>query len=138
MNQHMMKTLYLIRGLPGSGKSTLAKQILLATGGNLSNHLEADMYFETKNGYEFDVEKLPQAHSWCQSMTEHKMRRQESTVVVSNTFTTLDEMRPYKLMAERNGYVLFILTTENAFQNVHGVPDSKLQAMYDRFERIPY
>jgi hypothetical protein len=57
-------------------------------------------------------------------------------VVVSNTFTQEWEMKPYIEMAERYGYRVHTLIVENRHggNNVHGVPDDKLEIMKNRFE----
>ena len=58
----MEKRLILVRGIPGSGKSTFARSL----GGV---HYEADMFFlDEMSNYVFDVTKIKDAHSWCQSM----------------------------------------------------------------------
>ena len=83
-----MKTLILVRGLPGSGKSTFAKLLE-------GKHIETDMFFITNGEYKFDVSKLKEAHSWCQSMVGSWMSDSEELIVISNTFTQEWEMTPY-------------------------------------------
>jgi predicted kinase len=92
-----MTTLTLVRGLPGSGKSTYARQ--LATLG--TEHLEADMFFVDDDGnYTFNPSRLHAAHEWCLVATTAFFSRGTS-VIVSNTFTTMKEMRPYLAVATR-------------------------------------
>lgn len=123
-----MKNLILLRGLPGAGKSTLAKLIC-------NQVVEADMYFETQDGYKFDAAKLKQAHEWCKERTEQYMT-QGFNVVVSNTFTTESEMAPYVHLAVKHGYRLVSLVVENRHgsRSVHSVPDETLRKMYNRFQ----
>jgi plasmid replication initiation protein len=59
-----------------------------------------------------------------------------SKIVVSNTFTQEWEMQPYYELAEKYGYRVFSLIVENRHkgENIHGVPDEKLEIMKNRFE----
>lgn len=125
-----MARLILIRGIPGSGKSTLAKSILSQVYGK---HMEADMYFDREGEYKFDATKLGAAHGWCQSETKYFLEK-DITVVVSNTFTTIKELRPYFVMAKELGIVAEVIVCQNQFGNVHGVPEESLKRMRDRFQ----
>jgi predicted kinase len=130
----MDKKLYIVRGLPGSGKTTFAKTL----GGV---HFEADQYFMVDGEYKFDVTKLKNAHSWCQTQVSNAMLLNytaniNNVIVVSNTFTQEWEMTPYVEMANEWGYTVFVIIVENRHggKNVHGVPDDKLEIMKNRFE----
>ena len=127
------KMLYLIRGLPGSGKSTLAQ-------GLAGLRVEADSFFmkETHSGrdyYSFDATQLHQAHKWCQSVAERWMQDREFPVIVSNTFTTEKEMKPYLDMAKEYGYDVTSIIVENRHGNksVHDVPAETIDKMRNRF-----
>jgi predicted kinase len=126
----MEKVLYIVRGIPGSGKSTFAKTFKTV------EHYEADMFFMRGNGYEFDATKLKAAHEWCQDMVFMSMKRNEPTIVVSNTFTQEWEMEPYLEMAKTHEYKVFSIIVENRHGgiNEHGVPDEVLTKMRERFE----
>lgn len=122
-------TLTLIRGLPGSGKSTIAK--LLASGG--ANHYEADMYFIDDHGqYKFDQNQIAQAHEWCQHQTRLELECGESAIV-SNTFTTWRELRPYYEIAAEFGVTPSVILMQNNYGNIHDVPEVSLQRMRGRF-----
>jgi predicted kinase len=128
------KILYIVRGIPGSGKTTFAKSL----GGV---HFEADQYFMVDGEYKFDFTKLKNAHNWCQTQVSNAMLLNytaniNNTIVVSNTFTQEWEMQPYIDMAKEWGYMVFTIIVENRHggQNVHGVPDDKLEIMRNRFE----
>ena len=130
-----MKSLYLLRGLPGAGKSTLAKKLGDA-------HFEADMYFTNENGqYIFNGADIKKAHEWCQNEVQlamilnHTSGLNES-IVVSNTFTQEWEMEPYYKLAETYGYRVFSLIVENRHggENLHNVPQDKIEVMRERFE----
>lgn len=130
-----MRDLYLVRGIPGSGKSTLAQR-LAALNRHVHQcsvvHYEADQYFMDDQGnYNFDVTKLHQAHKWCQDKTREGLTA-NATVIVSNTFTTKKELKPYFDMAREFGIMPVVYLAQNQFQNVHNVPADKLQAMLNR------
>ena len=130
-----MNTLTLIRGIPGSGKSTLAKLLVdnCARYGAMMHHFEADMWFYRGGKYDFDAAKLRLAHQWCQESTADCLRTGYH-VVVSNTFTTIKELKPYFEMSyDILGKPPIVYVAQNEFQNIHSVPDEKLLAMKQRF-----
>jgi predicted kinase len=129
--------LILLRGLPGSGKSTLAKIILQLRNTDDPEVLSADDFFENKEGdYNFDPSKIKEAHNYCQFRCSERMRQQKAKIVVANTFTQEWEMDEYFKMAERYNYRIHTVIVENRHgnENVHGVPENKLQQMKNRFE----
>jgi predicted kinase len=133
-----MPELILVRGIPGSGKSTLAKTLMYfrqSVDYADFDHFEADQFFiDQKTGkYNFDASKLNQAHNWCLDQTREGLTR-NAVVYVSNTFTTKRELKPYFEMAKEFGIVPVVYLAQNQFNNVHNVPEDKLQAMRDRFQ----
>jgi predicted kinase len=129
--------LILLRGLPGSGKSTLAKIILQLRSTDEPEVLSADDFFEDKGGdYNFDPTKIKEAHNYCQFRCSERMRQQKARIVVANTFTQEWEMDEYFKMAERYNYRVHTVIVENRHgnENVHGVPEDKLQQMKNRFQ----
>ena len=121
--------LTLIRGLPGSGKSTYAKSLIKKG----MKHFEADM-FHTKNGvYDWQPSKARQGHEWCLNQTR-KFLEKGKRVIVSNTFTTYQELAPYLDMAEDLDVEVKIIKCVGEFGSVHGVPESTLRKMADRWE----
>lgn len=129
-----MKNLILVRGIPGSGKTTLARNLCNLLDNVMARHYEADMYFEDAQGnYNFDASKLNRAHNWCIDKTREALE-ENRTVVVSNTFTTKKELKPYFDMAREFDIVPVVYLAQNQFNNVHNVPADKLQAMRDRFQ----
>jgi len=128
--------LILLRGLPGSGKTTLAKIILQLRSTDEPEILSADDFFEDNEGdYNFDPTKLKEAHNYCQFRCSERMRQQKAKIVVANTFTQEWEMDEYFKMAERYNYRVHTVIVENRHgnENVHGVPEDKLQQMKNRF-----
>jgi predicted kinase len=129
--------LILLRGLPGAGKTTLASVILQNPSGYEPEILSADDFFvDNKGNYNFDSSKLREAHNYCQFRCSERMRQQKTRIVVANTFTQEWEMEEYFKMAERYNYRVHTIIVENRHgsNNIHGVPDDKLQQMKQRFE----
>ncbi len=134
----MGKVLVLLRGLPGSGKSSFANLIW-------SSFVicEADQFFyDAEGNYNFDPSKLKKAHKYCRDKVESFMLDNEKNpqfypeIIVSNTFTREWEMEEYFKLANKYGYKVVSLIIENRHggKNVHGVPDSKINEMRNRFE----
>jgi predicted kinase len=123
--------LVLVRGISGSGKSTFAN-MLVELG---FVHFEADKYFTTPNGeYHFDASKLSDAHEWCFEQTFLNLGW-GNDVVVSNTFTQGWEIERYITSYKKlTGKFPFVLTSNGAYDNVHGVPDAVLKKQKDRFD----
>lgn len=129
----MVKTLYLLRGLPGSGKSTLAKQLSQAL--NIP-YFEADMYHINDAGvYQWQPENIAASHAWCEAQVLRCLE-QGISVIVSNTFSTENELQSYCDMAKTHGYQLQSLILENRHhgQNQHQVPEATIAKMKKRFE----
>lgn len=125
----MNKKLILLRGLPGSGKSTIAAAMDKELD---SIHLEADMFFMTDGTYKFDADLLHRAHMWCQNEAD-KYLKKDYVVIVSNTFTTIKELRPYFDIGFNNGILPVVYLAQNQFKNVHDVPEESLERMKRRF-----
>jgi len=135
----MKKALILMRGLPGNGKTTTSELLSEAPGMMPYPVFSADDYFY-ENGpnpgkYDFNREKLGSAHGQCQSRTEIALQSGVDKVFVANTFTTDKEIKPYKELAEKYGYLLISLIVENRHgsKSVHNVPEETMKAMAERF-----
>lgn len=147
-----MSLLVLIRGLPGSGKSTFARNMnnVLKPGNvkvygldngecqyvveNPSVHLEADMFYTDYDGkYNFSTDLLSAAHTWCIN-TARIFMNAHYNVIVSNTFTTLKEMKPYLEHAEKNNIKIVVYRMASNFGSIHSVPEETIKKMSDRFQ----
>lgn len=124
-----MQKYYIIRGIPGSGKSTTAKMLQQSINGQF---YEADQYFMKDGVYQFDRNKLGSAHQWCYAQVEDDLKNGWDTIV-SNTFTTIKELRPYFKLGAELGIKPSVLTCHGNYGSIHGVPDEALKAMRDRF-----
>lgn len=125
-----MSKLILVRGMPGSGKSTLAAKIAAL---EYYNHLETDQFWMVDGEYKFDMSRIKEAHQWCQDTTRDKLNNGYG-VVVSNTFTTQKEMKPYFNMAKEFGIRPQVLLCQGNYGNIHNVPTDVLARMAERFE----
>lgn len=124
-------TCLIVRGVSGSGKSTLAKAIMGADGA--FKQFEADMYFIKEGEYRFDGTRLGAAHGWCQNNVEKNLSS-GGKVIVSNTFTTHREVKPYVEMCKSLGVNFMIVKCVGKFKNVHNVPEDALNRMRDRWQ----
>ena len=97
-----------IRGVPGSGKSTLAK--IMASQLN-AEHFEADMFFMQDGQYKFDFSLLPNAHRWCQNSVDKALSLNQP-VIVSNTFTTFKEIKPYLDICKKHSIVPCVIAMQ--------------------------
>lgn len=141
----MMKTLYIIRGLPGSGKSTLGEKLACKTKSKTHNGREwnpdvvhsyaADDWFTDKNGnYNFDPMELPQAHEDCQARVMGAMMSEVENIAVCNTFTQAWEAAPYAKLCKMHGYTAVVIECQSQFGNIHGCPQEKINEMADRWD----
>ena len=98
-----IRILIIARGPSGSGKSHMVKE--------LSQKLNApvfssDDFFMQNNQYNFDVQRLSEAHEWNQKRTENAMQNEVPVIIVDNTNSKKWEMRVYTEAAIRHGYIV--------------------------------
>lgn len=132
MSSNKKPTLYLLCGAPGSGKTYRARQLLAS--GDAVHHLEADMFFETPDGYCYDRGQLAKAHAWCFGHLLFLINTTRQSIVVANTFSRVWERQAYVKAARECGYRLVLEKMDGRYPNTHGVPEDKVQAFRDRFE----
>lgn len=130
MGNMKMPKMILVRGLPGSGKSTLAKSL---NDIDWQYHLETDMFWMKDGEYVFDAAKLGEAHTWCHNETR-KVLHKGFSPVVSNTFTTKKELKPYFDIAKEFNIVPQVILCQAQYGNIHNVPEETLKRMEARFE----
>lgn len=118
--------LILVRGLPGSGKSTFAKSLGIA-------HYEADMFFMQNGVYNFNPLRIKDAHNWCKQQVFHELFCNNS-VVVSNTFSQIWEMKEYLYMAKELKAEIEVIKMTGNYKNIHGVPAETIEKMRNRWE----
>lgn len=127
-----MKICCLMQGPSGSGKSTLAKHIAYVIDAEI---FSTDEIFVENGVYNFDPKKLGIYHKRNQERVA-KALAAGGNVIVDNTNLRRWEAKPYVLAALANGYeVKFVRATGN-FQNIHGVPDAKVEQMKAAMEDL--
>ena len=128
----MKPTLYLIRGVPGAGKTSFAVNLWKMS--LVERVYEADQYFYQNDKYEFDPNKLADAHEKCQRNTRIALSEGKS-VAVSNTSCTEWEVGIYEVIAAEYGanFVSIIVENRHGNPSVHGVPDEKVEQMKRKF-----
>lgn len=123
-----MKKLYIVRGIPGSGKTTYCrKQLKLEP-------IEADTFFIRNGEYRYDPTKIADAHTWCQKQVRKQMIQGVQEIAVANTFVKHKEYRIYEMLAQQYGYEVEKIIMRGNYQNVHNVPQRKLDNMKQNFE----
>lgn len=141
MLESQENTLVIIRGLSGSGKTTLADLLVGEDPSRIS--ICADDYFYTEDDeYNFEAEKLKEAHAWCKAEVETCMAQNYKLIVVHNTFTRRFEVEPYLTIAQKNGYRTSVVSLfdsgltdyQLAGRCVHNVPLSNIRAQRNRWE----
>lgn len=125
-----MNELIIVRGHPGSGKSTFSKQICEILG---AKHIENDQFFTNNGNYSFDITKHQTAKDDCLERTK-KALMEGHTVVVSNTFTKLNEIDEYLDFAKKNNIKTTFFEMDFHFPNKHNVPDEIVENKKKEFE----
>ena len=136
--------LVLVRGLPGAGKTTIAKKLKKVDQFGYLNHpicVAADDFFMVDGEYQFNRDKLGEAHTWCQDQALQALKV-GLPVVVHNTFCERWEMEPYFRMATKYRMPMQVIDVfdggltdeELAERNTHGVPLEAIEAMRSRWE----
>ena len=95
-----------------------------------------DFFYEIGQGdYAFDPLRLHEAHAVCRERVREALSQGVAKVAVTNTFTESWEAAPYFELAEEFDYVAFVISCESKFENVHGVPESTIAKMAERWDK---
>lgn len=134
-----MQRLIIIRGLPGSGKTSMANDIkdeIVFSGGLASSveHIEADMFMTDARGhYEYDRNRLRECHDACYGVAKSSLA-EGKTVIVANTFVTMQEIMPYIKLGLKFKAHVHIITAQGEYRSVHNVPEEVIARMKARWE----
>lgn len=144
-----MKKMVIIRGPSGSGKSTIARAVQRDEYNSIIHEADDFWYTPTliwsnsEKVYNFKMDKLGKAHSWCKLNVEHSLLHNVPLVIVSNTSMSLKETRPYQNLAKEYGYEVDIIRTPRPWdvnnldaRNIHGVPFDVLENQVARYEPV--
>lgn len=142
------RVMILMRGAPGSGKSHLAKTVLDRTmDGDYGNHIFStdDFFYDNRaKQYNFDRQKLPEAHEKNQFRVTQRALNGWSPIIVDNTNVKLWEMFPYVKEGIKNGYLIRILEPNTPWsqsvgqlskRNKHQVNGDAISRMLINFEK---
>lgn len=133
-----MNALILVRGLPGSGKSTYADRVSKLN--DKSKVFEADQFFiDSFGNYNFNAKLLPVAHATCLANAFNWIMEDcDNIAFVANTFTTNREMKPYLDFADQIDIKVDIIEMKENYGSIHGVPQTSINAMEERWEELSY
>ncbi|CAF3350356.1 unnamed protein product [Rotaria sp. Silwood1] len=131
------KVMFLMRGLPGSGKSTIVTQLKRIYSKSVIV-CSADNYFiDSQGNYNFNRDKIGEAHLTCQRQTEDACKNNVLAVIVDNTNIRMDECKPYFQKASNYGYIVIIVEPRTSWKrdtnilmnrNTHKVPMDIIEA----------
>ena len=139
---------YIMRGYPGSGKSTMAKEISSYSNATICS---ADHFFVDRNGkYNFDQEKLSQAHFNCFANFKNCVLNGVN-VIVDNTNLKYSDVKKYidflLINNNQNDFIYSIELVEVTFNSIEkaielrkdnqsgkNIPEDKMNYMYKSFK----
>ena len=127
----------IMQGASGSGKSTMAQTIkeMLEYVGQFVQICSTDDFFVKDGVYTFDPSKIVAYHKANQEKARGYLEAGDS-VIIDNTNTQAWEAKPYVVMAQELGVPVFFVPCHGRFDNVHGVPSDKVEAMRNRCELL--
>jgi len=129
-----MPNMHIVRGIPGSGKSTHAQylsQRFHDDSGIVC--LETDQLFMDSGKYCFNIDNLGINHKKMLNIVSTFISS-GADVIISNTFTTLKELKPYLELAGRSKYTVYIHDIFTQYVSTHNVPKEVIEKMKKRFK----
>lgn len=146
------RVMILMRGPPGCGKSHLSRSLVtnFACLDNNGYSIEDficstdDYFYNAKGVYKYNPSYIPEAHKFNHQRVENKARSGLSPIIVDNTNMQIWEMLPYVKLAVQNNYLIEILepktpwgssTRALARKNTHGVSQTRIQQIMDKYEK---
>lgn len=145
----ILKRVTIMRGLPGSGKSSwIQNHIKAQRMFSCTYTCSADLHFMKEGKYVFNPLELGEAHRGClRAFVELITMPWDPSlptceIVVDNTNMRVEEMLPYIRVAQAFNIPIrvihLIVSPETAFERgLHGVPNSSIKRMAERFQPIP-
>jgi hypothetical protein len=130
---------FVLRGPTGCGKTTSALQLKrdYEAAGMTVAHLEADQFFVRNGVYEFNPERLEDAHKDCFARFQKALDDKVNIIILSNTSTRIWEFEKYVQLAAANSYPISIVNHTTYYGNDKGIGEETVRAMFSRFEYVP-
>ncbi|MFN4217435.1 MAG: ATP-binding protein [Brevinematales bacterium] len=147
----MNNTLILMQGSSASGKSFVAEALQAVYE---LRKIECQIastdnfWYINSDGvkYEFDRNKLGEAHAWNQNYVAEMMEHDVNVIIVDNTNTTKKEAAPYIQLAKKYGYEIRVISVScsdsvakmyNSQRAINRrVPENVIESQNKRIERI--
>lgn len=127
-----MLTVVIMQGPPGSGKSTVANALYSQSIAEMRwcTVCSTDHYFidPITGAYQFDGSRLAQYHKMNQDKARYALSMNHS-VIIDNCNIRCADAKPYFALAREFGAVVVVVRVSGRFQNLHGVPPEKVEAM---------
>ncbi len=142
-----MKDCYIMVGPPGSGKSTKTWEILeqqnILLPECFNNHVcSADNYMKVDGKYQFNWDRLREAHMLCMKRFIQLINNNEECIVVDNCNVSKEHISPYITVASAFDYKVHVIrfpftqAKELEQRNIHGVPLTNIQKMQRSMEHM--
>lgn len=132
-----MNMLIMMQGASGSSKSTTAKnfKVVLEFAGYIVEIFSTDEFFYINGQYKFDPTKLSLYHIMNLDRTL-KALEDGKTVIVDNTNLLRSHCKHYVQWAVDHNIPVYFYRATGNFQNIHGVPDKKVEQMHSIMEDL--
>ena len=145
------KRLVIVRGHSGSGKSTFASAYLFALADAFKRDhplladqlkaikLENDEFLYEKDEkcstvYNWSFENLDKAQKQLAKTFNYCLSENYNLIILSNVFAAKKSAKKFIDIAKANGYEVEIYRTQNWYQNIHNVTQSRVIDMFMQIE----
>lgn len=132
-----MSVVIIMRGHAGSGKSTFVDDFIqYSDDDSYKTCVSADDFFyDEKEKYNFDHNKLGKAHAQCFSDFCGLLRTGIfEYIFVDNTNIKKEHYEKYIKAAKEHGYEVFQKVMTENYSSIHNVPPSVIERMKEQFE----
>ena len=120
--------------MPNSGKTSLAKELCRIEPDSNVICCADDYFMDTFGNYNWDANKLNQAHQYSQTKAKAACESNIKVVVIANTNVTQRDITVYEELAKEYNYTVRRLVIERNHDgdNGHGVPEESVNKMKTR------